>query len=98
MIAVFRLSRKAKADLKSIARYTESRWGRTQRNHYILQFDQCFRLLAENPRLGKSCVEIIPGYRQLPQGSHVIFYRKVAENRVDIIRILHTRMLPEEHL
>lgn len=97
-MAGFRLSRKAKADLKSIARYTESRWGRTQRNHYILQFDQCFQLLAENPRMGQSCDEVIPGYRHLPQGSHVIFYCQATESRVDIIRILHKRMLPEEHL
>lgn len=34
----FKLSRKAKADLRSIALYTERRWGREQRNHYILQF------------------------------------------------------------
>ncbi|MBS8242157.1 type II toxin-antitoxin system RelE/ParE family toxin [Marinobacter lipolyticus] len=49
----FKLSRKAKADLKSIARYTEREWGRDQRNHYVLQFDQCFHLLADNPNLGQ---------------------------------------------
>lgn len=31
----FKLSRKAKADLKSIALYTEREWGQDQRNHYI---------------------------------------------------------------
>ena len=48
----FKLSRKAKADLKSIALYTERKWGRDPRNHYVLQFDQCFHLLGENPNLG----------------------------------------------
>nr|WP_298414184.1 type II toxin-antitoxin system RelE/ParE family toxin [uncultured Halomonas sp.] len=94
----FKLSKKAKADLKTIARYTEREWGREQRNHYILQFDQCFHRLAENPNLGRTCDEISPGYRQHTQGSHIIFYRQVPEDVVEIIRILHKRMLPEGHL
>ena len=94
----FRLSRKAKADLKSIALYTERRWGRDQRNHYILQLDQCFHLLGENPILGQACDEISLDYRQYPQGSHIIFYRLGERDIVEIIRILHKRMLPEGHL
>ena len=94
----FKLSRKAKADLKSIALYTEREWGRDQRNLYVLQFDQCFHLLADNPNLGQACDEISPGYRQYPQGSHIIFYRLATEGIVEIIRILHKRMLPEGHL
>ena len=94
----FKLSRKAKADLKSIALYTEREWGRDQRNHYILQFDHCFHLLADNPKLGQSCDEISLGYLQHIQGSHVIFYRQNAEDAIEIIRILHKNMLPEGHL
>lgn len=93
-----KLSRKAKADLKSIARYTEREWGRDQRNHYIFQFDQCFHRLGKNPNLGQSCEEISLGYRQPYQGSHIIFYRVASESVVEVIRILHKRMLPEEHL
>lgn len=94
----FKLSRKAKADLKSIALYTEREWGREQRNHYVLQFDQCFHLLGNNPKLGQTCDEIHPGYRQYPQDSHVIFYRHDSDGAVKIIRILHKRMMPESHL
>lgn len=94
----FKLSRKARADLKSIALYTEREWGRDQRNHYILQFDQCFHLLAEQPNLGQTCDQISTGYRQYPQGSHIIFYRLSTESSTEIIRILHKRMLPEAHL
>lgn len=94
----FNLSRKAKADLKSIALYTEREWGRDQRNQYILQFDQCFHLLAESPSLGQPCDSLSTGYRQYPQGSHIIFYRQSSEGLGDIIRILHKRMLPEGHL
>tara|TARA_Y100000815_G_scaffold14277_1_gene12487 strand:- start:225 stop:521 length:297 start_codon:yes stop_codon:yes gene_type:complete len=94
----FKLSRKAKADLTSIALNTEREWGRDQRNHYILQFDQCFHLLGKNPNLGQACDEISPGYRHYPQGSHIIFYRLATEGIVEIIRILHKRMLPDGHL
>jgi len=94
----FKLSRKAKADLKSIALYTERKWGRDQRNHYILQFDQCFHLLGENPNLGQACDEISPCYRQYPQESHIILYRLATEGIVEIIRILHKRMFLEGHL
>lgn len=94
----FKLSRKAKADLKSIALYTEREWGLDQRNHYIFQFDQCFHLLCGNPNLGQSCDEISTDYRQYPQGSHMIFYRLATDGVVEIIRILHKCMLPEGHL
>lgn len=94
----FKLSRKAKADLKSIALFTERKWGRDQRNHYILQFDQSFNLLSENPNLGKVCDEISLGYRQHPQGSHIIFYRLATDGSVEIIRILHKQMLPAAYL
>jgi toxin ParE1/3/4 len=94
----FKLSQKAKADLKSIALYTEREWSRSQRNHYILQFDQCFHRLGENPNLGQACDEISLGYRQYPQGSHIIFYRLSTDGIAEIIRLLHKRMLPEAHL
>ncbi|MEX1227426.1 MAG: type II toxin-antitoxin system RelE/ParE family toxin [Marinobacter sp.] len=92
----FKLSRNAKADLKAIAFYTEREWGLEQRNHYILQFDQCFHRLGENPNLGQTCDEISSGYRLFLQGSHIIFYRNVSGSVVEIIRILHKRMLPEK--
>lgn len=93
----FTLSRKAKADLSAIARYTERRWGREQRNDYVRAFDQAFHRLAEQPELGRPCDQVRNGYRQFPQGSHLIFY--VTEGAtVHVIRILHKRMMPNEHL
>lgn len=94
----FKLSRKAKADLRSIALYTEHEWGRSQRNHYILQFDQCFHFLGDNPSLGQACDEISQDYRQYPQGGHIIFYRLSTDGVAEVIRILHKRMLLEAHL
>lgn len=88
----FRLSAKAKSDLKLIAVFTERRWGKDQRNHYLHQFDACFRKLAENPSMGTVCDTIRPGYRKFPNASHVIFYRMGEGSCLEIIRILHNRM------
>lgn len=91
-MAAFKLTTKAKVDLKSIAAFTQQRWGRDQRNKYLLQFDQTFHQLSENPALGRKCDNIRPGYRKFPLVSHVIYYRIGEHDCVEIIRILHKHM------
>lgn len=93
----FLFTRKAEADLKEIARYTQSHWGRGQRLKYLKRLDACFWALAENPHKGEDCSEIREGYQRWPVGSHVVFYRLVVD-RVEIIRILHQNMDIESRL
>ncbi len=88
----FDLTMEAKEDLRKIAKYTEKRWGRDQRNLYIKQFDDGFHLLAKTPAAGKQCDYIKDGYRKFPQGSHIIFYREGEKSNITIIRILHRNM------
>jgi len=88
----FELTKKAKEDLRSIARYTENRWGLAQRNLYIKQFDDCFYFLSDSLSAGKQCDEIKEGYRKFPQGSHIIFYKEAVMAKILIIRILHKNM------
>ena len=88
----FQLTRLAKNDLQSIARFTEKRWSKAQRNIYIKQIDDVFHRLAESPTIGRSCEFIRDGYFKFPQGSLIVFYKKVSENRIEIIRILHKKM------
>lgn len=88
----FALSRRALEDLRTLARYTDIHWGRAQRNLYLEQMDEAFNLLARNPQAGKACDEIRVGYRKLPQGSHVIFYRAGSDGVIEIVRILHRGM------
>ena len=89
---LFQLSKEAKNDLRSIALFTENRWGKAQRNVYIKQLDDTFLMLAHNPNLGVSCDTIRDGYRKLPQGSHIIFYKKNAKSTILVVRILHKSM------
>ena len=94
----FDLTRSAQADLKSIARYTQERWGVRQRNTYLKEVDQVFRTLAKNPLMGRSCDDIREGYRKFPHGSHVIFYKQLGEDELLIVRILHGTMDVESNM
>ena len=94
---VFQLTARAKADLRSIGRYTQATWGREQRNTYLARLDACFHLLAREPERGRACDVIRPGYRKYHVGRHLIFYRQSPEG-IEIIRILHDRMDIEAHL
>jgi len=88
----FSLTLRAKNDLRAVARFTEKRWGKAQRNIYIKQFDDSFHLLADNQTIGKTCDFIRAGYHKFPQGSHIIFYKITSPVSIEIIRILHKSM------
>ena len=65
-------------------------------SHFPL--DACFRQLAENPFNGKDCSEISCGYRKFNVGSHIIFYRQIISDSIEIVRVLHGHMDVENHL
>lgn len=88
----FDLTRSALADLKSIARFTQSRWGVRQRNAYLKEMDQVFRVLVKNPDMGRTCDDVRQGYRKLPHAGHVIYYKQTADGLLLIVRILHAAM------
>ncbi|MFC7049288.1 type II toxin-antitoxin system RelE/ParE family toxin [Emcibacter nanhaiensis] len=94
----FRLTRKARDDLLSIGRHTARKWGRQQRNFYLKQLDAAFHRLAENPALAPCCDDIRPGYRKYLVGRHVIFFRPLDSNDIEIVRLLHVRMDVDRHL
>lgn len=93
----FRLTTRAKRDLKEIGRYTQDVWGREQRNKYLARLDAAFHELATSPQKGRSCEEIRARYRKYQVSRHVIYYRQAADD-IEIIRILHDRMDAEAHL
>lgn len=91
-MGTFSLTEAARADLKSIAAYTQRRWGKEQRRIYAKQFDDAFHMLAERPEAGAACDSIKVGYRKFPNGSHVVFYRELSDTEIEVVRILHKRM------
>ena len=87
----YRITPRAAADLRAIARYTVRTWGNKQRDIYLSAIDRRFSWLAENPSLGKPRPEVGHGYCSYPEGSHVIFYL-MSEDGIDIIGVPHQRM------
>lgn len=87
----YRVTPRARDDLKNIARYTGQTWGKVQRNTYLKTIEKRFQWLAENPLLGKHRSDICEGYFSFPEGQHVIFYL-VGDGVIDIIGIPHKAM------
>ena len=67
-------------------------WGKEQFKQYMAQFQSCFEQLALKPFIGKDCGTIREGYRKMPVGAHIVFYRLKNDSGIEIIRILHSRM------
>jgi len=95
-MGAFTRSIRARADLLDIAEYTLQTWGERQVNAYLGDLETCCRRLAENPGLGRQCVEIRPDLRRFEHREHVVFYIARAEGPY-IVRILHRSMLPHRH-
>jgi len=92
-VPVYRLTRLAETDLKSIVRYTMKTWGRAQTIRYRQGLQDCFRLLADNPSIGRNCDSIHPGLRRFEHGKHVVFYLAQPDELL-IVRVLHRQMIP----
>ena len=88
----------AAADLEQIYDYTLGRWDIDQAEHYVRGLLLAFDRAADNPRIGRACDDIRPGYFRLSAGSHTIYYRIAATGIVEIMRILHQRMDADQHL
>ena len=94
----FLLTSAARKDIIDIGRFTTQKWGRRQRDKYLKQLDDAFRLLARQPEIGRDAEELKPGYKKFSQGSHTIFYRAGTESKIVVIRILHNSMDVEQYL
>ena len=90
-MSAFSASRAARADLKSIATYTQKVWGAEQRRTYLKNLDLAFHFLADNPSAGVPCHYVVEGLRKHRFESHIIFYEKV-NREILIIRVLHKSM------
>jgi Plasmid stabilization system protein len=88
----FRFTNKAVEDLATIWNYTFDTWSESQADaYYLLLIENC-QEIASNPELGKNYTEISKNLKGLRAGRHIIFYRKIEVNDVEIIRILHEQM------
>jgi toxin ParE1/3/4 len=91
-MASYTLTKKAVLDLSAIWEYTVDTWSERQADkYYFMLLDTC-QDLADGKVSGKNYTEInteILGFRA---GQHLLFYRKLSHDKVEIARILHTQM------
>ncbi|MCM2474922.1 type II toxin-antitoxin system RelE/ParE family toxin [Rhizobium sp. CG5] len=93
----YRITPLANRDIEEIGRYTAKLWGRKKRNIYLRALSARFLWLSHHPRAGMERSEFATQVYSYPEGSHVIFYRMIAEG-VEILRVLHQRMAPENKI
>lgn len=91
-MAKYYLTNKAVEDLTEIWNYTFEEWSEKQADkYYKLLIDTC-KDVAENPESGENYEGIVSALFGIKVTRHIIFYRKLSENEIEITRILHERM------
>ena len=91
-MAEFKLTNKAVEDLSKIWDYTFEVWSEKQAdNYYEMLISNCEEI-SNNPKLGKNYKGVIPDLLGMSVNKHVIFYRNIEKDYVEITRILHGRM------
>ena len=88
----YKLTNMAVEDLTDIWNYTFDKWSEIQADTYYHMLIENCNELAYHPDLGKHYSEVTQGLLGFKAGRHIIFYRKMEENEIEITRILHEQM------
>jgi len=91
-MAEYKMTNKAVEDLSKIWDYTFEVWSEQQADKYYNGLISDCQEIAENPDLGKNYEGISKQLLGIKANRHIIFYRTLNENYVEITRILHERM------
>jgi len=79
-------------DLNAIWAYTYDKWSEKQADRSYVSLEFACLQIGENPELGKEYEQIKSNLLGLRTGKHIIFYRAVNDQEIEIIRILHEKM------
>jgi len=91
-MAKYELTNKAVEDLSKIWDYTYEVWSENQADKYYFELIEDCQVLAENQNLAKNYTEINDAIYGYKSGQHIIFFRIISENEIEITRFLHSRM------
>ena len=91
-MAKYNLTNKAVIDLANIWNYTFDNWSEKQAdNYYSMLLENCIEI-SNNPNLGKNYEGIIKTLFGYKTGQHIIFYRIINHESIEITRLLHNQM------
>ena len=91
-MAKYQLTNKAVEDLSEIWNYTFEVWSERQADKYYELLIWNCQEIANTPNIGKKYDIITPNLLGIKINRHIIFYRIINNEYVEIIRILHERM------
>lgn len=91
-MAKYKLTNKAVLDLTDIWNYTYDTWNERQADKYYKELLAECKLIAKHPEKGREYEMLIPNLRGSNFNKHIIFYRLIDKQMVEIERILHERM------
>ncbi len=77
--------------------FSNERFGEARADAYLLALEERFRLIANQPFLGKRIDHIREGYLRNGYANHAIYYT-FREEGILIVRVLHNSMDVELHL
>jgi toxin ParE1/3/4 len=111
-MARFRLSRPARSDLARILAISAERWGPEGKRRYAAMIAIAMRQVASEPDgpATRKRTELLRGVRSLhirharahdpkvKRPVHVLYYRAIRPDLVEIVRVLHERMEPSRHI
>ena len=91
-MAKFKLTKRAIRDLSKIWDYTFEVWSEKQADNYYDNIILVCHEIANNEHKSKNYESIKDNLYGVKSNRHVIFYRKITEDYIEIARILHERM------
>jgi len=113
-VARFRVSKLAQFDLARILAASESRWGPEGRRRYATLIEAAMRQVADEPEgaatrernvlqsgtrsLHLRHVRADSSEAKVKSPVHILYYRSVHPELVEIIRVLHERMDPSRRI
>ena len=91
-MAKYEHTKKATKDLGKIWNYTVDTWSENQADQYYQMLLNSCQDIADVKVNGKPYEGIYSGLLGIKAGKHIIFYRQINDDLVEIARFLHERM------
>lgn len=82
------LTKKTYQDLEEIWDYTFREWSEEQADKYYMELIETCETIAKSQSIGRKYSNIHKDLFGLPINKHIIFYRKLSTDTVEITRIL----------
>ena len=87
----------ARADLKSIRRYSQRTWGPDRTGQYMAALRDTMKGLLAGTVGSRNRDDLRPGLQMATSGRHHVFFES-DQSRILVVRVLHDRMDYQRHL